>query len=105
MTTVTERVAAGVALLDETRPGWERHINLRFLDLGDCWECVLGQEFAAEHDPDHDSPFGYGVEMLSLDAVDEARRYGFDGPGPEHAALTAEWRRVIEARRAGASDG
>lgn len=53
MSTVTERVAAGAAFLDEHDPEWwradvDRAIDLDRLDLGDAGLCVLGQRCPVE---------------------------------------------------------
>lgn len=38
-----EKVQAGVAYLNEQRPGWYLSVNLGKLDLGEECHCVLGQ--------------------------------------------------------------
>lgn len=94
MTTIAERVAAGAAWLDEHRPGWVDRIDLETLDLGDCANCIVGQEFGEiiphrlpeavrDYNPD-----------LGFDAYAENSR-----PSYTHTLLGREWRRLIEARR------
>jgi hypothetical protein len=118
--TIETRVAQGVALLDEKLPGWDERIDLDNLELDNTCNCILGQEFC--HHPDVDmeddgndegwpaaSPFDIGVREL-FDAVrftnpeHAARSHGFDASSPsmpgEFDTLTAEWKRVILARRA-----
>jgi hypothetical protein len=87
------RVARGVALLDEKRPGWSREVNPDTLDMRSNTLCVLGQLF------DH---YGEGLRVLSLGTRIEATRYGFDVVSslywinrPESDALTEAWRTVL----------
>jgi len=47
--TVVERVAAGAAWLDATRPGWSDLIDLDRLELTSSNCCVLGQVFESYH--------------------------------------------------------
>ena len=56
----SDRVREGAALLDERRPGWRGAIDVERLDLGSCFNCVLGQLYGQ---------FGYG--MLTLLDVDD----------------------------------
>lgn len=108
---VPVRVAAGVAFLDEHRPGWWHpgNFDLARFALADSCRCVIGQIYSAER----------GLKSLGYvgfdDAIDEgwldltfesAEQLGFYcGPpsqySDEYAELDAEWCRVIEARRAG----
>jgi|SRR5882757_1287790 len=44
---VSERVAAGVAWLDENVPGWPAKIDLDELDMGSPSCCVLGQVYGS----------------------------------------------------------
>ena len=115
MTTVTERAAAGAAFLDEHDPDWwradvERAIDLGKLCLGNGDQCILGQRCPLEYSDDWS---GYGLYSAELSGLplsdwrgrdDWAVERGFqaqgDGPAVEFADLDAEWRRVIEARRA-----
>lgn len=99
MSAVAERVAGGMALLDERRPGWLREMAPQWLDIADCLDCTLGQVYGRYDD---------GMKALGLAGHDAAARLGFTctvGPSApdeiaeaEFAALTAEWRRAIEAR-------
>jgi hypothetical protein len=105
---IPERVARGVAWLDEHVRGWwlpdrEAAIDLDGMTMSQACSCVLGQLF--------------GDYYAAPIALDEAIEAGFDtskGRDPlltveqwtaaiseEFSALTAEWGRVIEARRAG----
>lgn len=95
--TITERVAAGAALLDEKRPGWWRRIDLNTLVLSSPCNCILGQEF---------DEFWLGLDGLELDR-DRAAELGFDAAGPcdtrsEYASLESAWTDLIEERRAAA---
>lgn len=99
--TTAERVAAGVAWLDEHDPGWWREdapehltrdaqpIDLDRLDIDDPCRCVLGYRWGH---------FGHALVDALRDASDVA--LGFDGDSADEVPeLTAEWRRVISERR------
>jgi hypothetical protein len=121
--TIAEQVAAGAAFLDEHDPGWwragvERAIDLETLDLAGDGKCVLGQRCplemlaGSEHDSGYLAFAGalsgiHGESPAAADAVNDwAAALGFqwDGsPDSAYAALTAEWKRVIAARRAEAA--
>lgn len=110
MTTITERVAAGAALLDEHDPEWwradvDRAIDLDVLDLGSGARCVLGQRCPVEGPnrftrqseamsglswQDNENVLNQWVEWLGFDVGDDDTQY---------AGLTAEWARVIRERR------
>jgi hypothetical protein len=127
MATIPERVALGEAFMDEHDPGWWREdadqaINLAELDLESPESCVLGQRCPASA-----KPSGYRWPTTRFDAMAAtlgsftsrtqvnkwAAPLGFqasviyDGDdeldGGEYAALTAEWKRVIGARREAAA--
>jgi hypothetical protein len=102
VSTIAERVAAGVSWLDWKLPGWwESHrIDLDLFDMtGDC-RCVVGQLSPHHH-------YGKAVSRSWLDLDEEmATEFGFWAGVAEfsdnvahYRALEAEWRRVIEARR------
>lgn len=92
--TVAERVARGVALLDEKVPGWHDRIDLSRLDMWDEARCILGQLF---------DDFFDGAAELELQEEDTYTS-GFDRR-PEltdpvnYTHLHAEWIRVITDRR------
>ena len=94
---ITERVQAGVELLDQQLSGWDQKIDLEVLDLGNCAVCVLGRLYG---------DYLEGVCRLDL-FTDEAAAYGFDGvivDGWEdgvgaYSQLTEEWRYQITGRR------
>lgn len=124
--TITERVTAGAAFLDEHDPDWwkadvERAIDLDELDLELSGTCVLGQrcplDVLARHLEcgvdeltalDHsDAYFAYVEQLSALDGDNLtlwSRGHGFTlathGDAPfAWEDLTAEWKRLIEARR------
>lgn len=121
MTTITERVAAGAAFLDEHDPQWwradvERAIDLKTLDLRLYDSCILGQRcplevLAAYLDRSVHLAFDDDDETQKYDAYGEAiaadfnvpgwpQQHGFNGwDGDEFKPLTAEWKRVIWERR------
>lgn len=104
---IPERVARGVALLDQKRPGWEQEIDLDTLDISKPCFCVVGQMYKS-----YFSPFEAGaVDLVGWDAYDyddnapALIEHGFSGvrsadDDGEFDALTVEWNRVIRARRA-----
>jgi hypothetical protein len=108
--TIAERVAAGAALLDEKLPGWDKDIDLGFLDLASPCRCILGQLHYDEGRPARS--FDAGLSSLGLFPYSNAVKLGFnvepampageddeDPEDAEFAALTEEWRRLILARR------
>lgn len=129
MTTVTERVAAGAALMDETDPGWwradvDRAINLAKLNMEYGDRCILGQRcplevltaFIGEAPRDEDdNELKYhayagklmGAARCDVNLEDWAVAHGFNKPfraeGMEYTALEAEWTLVISARREAAT--
>ena len=88
------RVARGVALLDEKRPGWRTEVNPDTLDMNHDWDCVVGQLYGRFID-------GWGP--LGLTTQTQATRYGFDAVASlymdsdqdELNALTEAWRAVL----------
>lgn len=129
MSTITERVAAGAAFLDEHDPEWwradvERAIDVEDLALSMSDRCVLGQRcplevLAAYQFSDWDVPAAhdryqaYAIELSGLLPGSELIHWGYshgftladDGAGHLESlgawrALTAEWKRVITERRA-----
>jgi len=96
-----QRVKLGAAFLDEKRCGWwdeDSGTDLDTLDMGDDLRCVLGQEYGCYETAWH--------KLADLSDPDWADRHGFEAEAntdrrvdTEYEALTAEWRRVIEARR------
>jgi hypothetical protein len=93
---VSERVAQGVALLDEQVPGWVDRINLDALDVWNVRQCVLGQLFGG---------YNVGLFKLGLGKVGGAHLGFAASPQAEltvireYAALNEEWRRVITILR------
>jgi hypothetical protein len=125
MATITERVAAGAAFLDEHDPGWwrgdgERPISLDRLDLEEAQDCILGQRcpvavlasfcYLSPHDSDELSSqwwrayTAYAVELSGLSPADPALgrwgdEHGFSSPAEDYPDLTAAWKGVITGRR------
>lgn len=101
MATIAQRVAKGAALLDEKIPGWPRMVEVAILDIDDPCKCVLGQVRRAQIGDDYYSAYGAMVSALHL-IEEEVYGFGFDAWNhDEIPALTAAWRTLIEARRAG----
>lgn len=122
MTTITERVAAGAAFLDQADPEWwradvERAIGLDTLDLGSGSRCILGQRCPVDvysASELGDTRYAALAKRWSGSIFDDpadkwAQARGFQAGNPasegelrsepEYDALTAEWARVIRERR------
>jgi hypothetical protein len=122
MTTITERVAAGAAFLDEHDPEWWREIDLDALDLSETDRCVLGQRcplavlaaylgHSVEWLDSTDRSHGYDAYLRHLagslsgfERLEWASAHGFiteddDDERDDWDSLTAEWKRVITERR------
>ena len=127
MSTIAERVAAGAAFLDEHDPDWwradaERAIDLDTLYQGSSHRCVLGQRcpletLTAARQAAGDGEWAierydaYAAALFGADALDvegslaiRATELGFawlgsSGNDARFDDLTAEWKRLIEARR------
>jgi hypothetical protein len=107
MVTVAQRVAAGAAWLDEHEPGWDQHIDLDRLDLSYGCNCILGQLESPNLLLAHQTEaYWVGRSRRGL-SRERAAELGFATGDYDrldvgaYAALTAEWRRVLTARRAG----
>jgi len=121
------RVALGVSWLDRVHKGWDEEVDLSTLDLASSCNCVLGQivtNQAERYEDDEElGEKALDIKDMAFDALcdgdptwleginglpsmilseQEARELGFHTltfKTEEWVALTAEWRRVIEARR------
>jgi hypothetical protein len=85
---LSSRVAQGVALLDQVRPGWVDRIDLETLNIRNPYKCVLGQVFGN---------YWYAIDRFSIGLGESHGFFSFGGA--EMAELTAEWRRVIAILR------
>jgi hypothetical protein len=93
------RVAKGVALLDEKRPGWERLIDLETLDIENGTSCVTAQLSGA-------ASWGRGMSQLGL-TLTPYTGHGFRAEDEEggdldlaYATLNRLWREVITEKLA-----
>lgn len=105
VSTVAERVAAGAAWLDENRPRWEDYIDLERLMLDDEEDCILGQLYGGFNEaPDELVTPGWRATHLGFDLMLPSPWNQFPDEyqyTPERMReLEAEWRRLIESRRA-----
>jgi hypothetical protein len=98
MSTITERVAAGAAFLDEHEPGWDQRIDLDQLNIASSCRCMLGQLHGS---------FVEGLmefRIITDYPLNAEAALGFiwdlDGSRSEPEDLTVEWKRVITERRA-----
>jgi hypothetical protein len=89
MSTVAERVAKGVALLDAKVPGWRFHVESDILDIGSTVWCIVGQLFSWANDP-----FTHGCAVLGISG--RAWGYGLTGDAYEMHDLTNAWRKIVE---------
>jgi len=91
LSTITERVERGAALLDEKRPGWWRLIDLGRLDIDSDRNCVIRQLGSYVG-----TVRGLGLYYSAADVA-----HGFQGDDDdETAALTVAWRDLIGQRLA-----
>lgn len=103
---VATRVAKGVALLDEHKPGWVGLIDLSRFDISRPDRCILGQIFHVDVDDLRwGTGFGRGIDELEIGEYEA--EYGFDNYLDtdydyivnEFPELQKEWVRVIEVLR------
>ena len=98
MATMTERVAAGAAWLDENQPGWWQRIDLGELNLASSCRCVLGQLAPPEITEDDRGTWTAILYHFAL--LDSDIRLGFNvSPGDSWDDLTDEWAGLIERRQ------
>lgn len=110
MSTVADRVSAGIQLLDDNVEGWRGKVNIATLDLRNTRNCILGQVFKT--DPDSwDTGYNVGRETLGLKGCkccpemggEAPSNYGFDADldgdyeyiDGEFEELQAEWERQL----------
>lgn len=103
------RVRRGALHLDATVPGWADKVDVGTLDIGSCFDCIIGQLVGPYHllffcdDVPED---GSGLARLGLDHVPSAswrEDHGFTVCGSRggFASLRAAWVAEILPRRAG----
>lgn len=102
---IPERVAAGAAWLDEKYPAWIDRIDVDTLNVASPCKCILGQAFGDYDTSPYDARWsptgGYAARDRGFN-VDVWDEMPYVEEEAEYADLTAEWRRLIESRRAGA---
>jgi hypothetical protein len=86
-----ERVMQGARLLDERTPGWERKIELEFLDMGDVHCCILGQVY-------DDLAYSEALDYLETNLMSGAY-HGFDRDGESYSDLKQLWLKEIAKRQ------
>lgn len=70
-------VAEGAVWLDNAKPGWERAVDVKVLDLTDPEFCILGQVFRFKGSGEDGYGYGYGRELVFLDKVSGPPMYVF----------------------------
>jgi hypothetical protein len=88
----SERIAAGMAWLDEEQPDWDKFINQDKLNLNLTNKCILGQTFGPG--AYHQLAFYKGFGWL--------QDHGFESDSDEDlmgGQLTQQWREAIQKRR------
>lgn len=99
-----ERIAKGIELLDKEAPGWCEKVDLKLLDLGSPYFCVLGQVYKPKRRPEYFDG-GYSVGTRRLKIQQTSADFGFDkrvldsfhASGEEYLNLTAAWKQAIRA--------
>jgi hypothetical protein len=94
--TVADRVADGVAVLDEMRPGWANVVDIDTLEMSYASMCILGHVYGS---------FDAGCMMLYGRHAGESEAEGLHGFAQVHvdedwAPIQAEWVRIVSARQA-----
>jgi hypothetical protein len=102
------RVAKGVALLDEKRPGWERELDLEILDIEHGGRCVTAQLSGMRNGL---TSYLDGMEQLELTPGDRGTyvAHGFNAAdsmvsaqdysqSDAYATLNSLWRDVVTER-------
>jgi hypothetical protein len=84
---LTERVNAGVDLLDSYLPEWELSVDVDILDIDDMYSCILGQVFGN---------YEIGKNNLNITFGDE---YGFAPFQGEKEDLEDLWVDIIRERQ------
>lgn len=100
MSTVQERVALGVALLNERRPNWRSQVDIDVLEMNDRSWCIIGQVFGVN--PDDWSAVEEYVDALTALGVHggEGGLYGFDLTREQYEAYWGEhdkWEELTSA--------
>jgi hypothetical protein len=104
------RVAKGVALLDEKRPGWERELDLGTLNIRSGEHCVTAQLSGMRRG---DQSYLVGMDLLNLTEGNEGSyvAHGFNAEDPQamdddeeydqakvYDTLNSLWRDVVTER-------
>lgn len=127
MSTIAERVQAGVDWLDINAPGWVDKVEVISFNIRNTCQCVLGQVFASKVNESQGIYDGFGYVTTGREKVlswEESENLGFDQPEPPMKAymtdedweqfdiqneqnwvdLQKEWERVITERKAAQLD-
>lgn len=88
-----QRVANGIALLDEHHPGWDTFIDLDRLDIENAYRCICGQ--LEQH--------GFFEEDWGVFEKHGNERGIMGTNEGDYRKLTVEWKKAIKKRREGAT--
>lgn len=85
---MTERVAAGIAWLDKSHPGWRERVNVEQISFPSTRNCPLGQLgiFGTREAPQPLDAYGFNATVEDCRSVRPLA--GFN-------ALAAEWKRQL----------
>lgn len=89
----SERIEAGMCLLDSFEPGWEAKIDLTKLNIASHCDCVLGQLYGTYS-------VGLGRTGLESNPMLTGWNHGFTVGSDGNDVITEAWREAIASRRA-----
>jgi len=98
----TQRIAAGIDLLDRNVQDWINDININTLDVSDTSNCPLGQVFRNRSTDvyriyNNARYFLYGIDTLNISG--STSLYGFARPSNiSFQELTNEWKAQLKLR-------
>lgn len=101
---IPERVARGVAFLDQKVPGWRGRVSPDKLDMYSTYHCILGQLSSRDF---WEIGYTYTANSLGLSDPDSQVEHGFDRPhrlraphsGLYYNALQSEWLKHLKPTR------
>lgn len=112
-TSIDERVARGIALLDAQEPGWREKVNVNRLDMRTCHNCIFGQVYGDISiglrktgliddvskliaDDESDPGFQHGILTRAIPGRLIEDHDGQDRIDADFSLLTDAWKRALE---------